>query len=83
MKITKGREPTDQVNMALPPKFLAACRLVFGDDKPATIWGAIVSDDPRINEVRALAARDPKRWFVDPQQSRCGHKKEPQAGYAP
>ena len=50
--------------MALPPEFLAACRLVFGDDKPATIWGAIVSDDPRINEVRALAARDPKRWFV-------------------
>ena len=33
MKITKGREPTDQVSMALPPKFLAACRLVFGDDK--------------------------------------------------
>ena len=64
MKITKGREPTGQVSMALPPKFLAACRLVFGDDKPATIWGAIVSDDPRINEVRALAARDPKRWFV-------------------
>ena len=33
MKITKGREPTDQVSMALPPKFLAAYRLVFGDDK--------------------------------------------------
>jgi hypothetical protein len=46
------------------PEFIAAFRHVFGDDKPATLLNAITSDDSRMNEVHALAARDPKRWFV-------------------
>src|SRR6516225_600437 len=45
------------------PEFLAACRRVFGDDSPATVIGAIRDGDPRMNEVYALATRDPTRWF--------------------
>jgi hypothetical protein len=45
------------------PEFLAACRAVLGDDSPATVLDAIQNGDPRMNEVYALAARDPKRWF--------------------
>ena len=44
-------------------EFLAAGRRVFGDDSPATVLTAIRSGDPRMNEVHALAARDPAQWF--------------------
>jgi hypothetical protein len=45
------------------PQFLAACRRVFGDDSPRTVVSAIRSGDPRMNEVHALATRDPSQWF--------------------
>jgi hypothetical protein len=45
------------------PEFLAACRRVFGDDRPSTVLPAMMSGDPRMNEVYALAARDPSQWF--------------------
>ena len=45
------------------PEFLAACRRVLGDDSPRTVLPAIRNGDPRMNEVYALAARDPTRWF--------------------
>jgi hypothetical protein len=44
-------------------KFLAACRHVLGDDKPATVLDAIRDDDPRMRVVSALAARGPDKWF--------------------
>jgi hypothetical protein len=45
------------------PEFLAACRKVFGDDRPPTVFTVIRNGDPRMNEVYALAARDPEQWF--------------------
>jgi hypothetical protein len=43
-------------------EFLAACRKVLGDDRPA-VFNAMRSGDPRMNDVYALAARDPMQWF--------------------
>ncbi len=46
------------------PKFRAACNRILGDDRLATVWQAMESLDERMLEVLALAARDPKCWFV-------------------
>jgi hypothetical protein len=45
------------------PEFLAACRKVLADDRPATVLKAIRKGDPRMDLVHALAARDPAQWF--------------------
>ena len=47
----------------LSPEFLAACRLVLGDDSPAVVLGAMRDGDPRMNEVHTLLRRDPAQWF--------------------
>ncbi len=57
-------EQKQKGELVFTPEFLAACRSVLGDDKPATVLGALNASDPRITEVLALAHRDPKRWFV-------------------
>jgi len=50
-------------NTIASPEFLAACRKVLGDASPRTVLRAMREGDPRMCEVYAMAARDPKLWF--------------------
>jgi hypothetical protein len=44
------------MNISPTPEYLAACRLVLGDDSPATILTAIMEGNPLMDEVRRIHA---------------------------
>ena len=44
------------MNTTPRPEFLEACRRVLGDDNRAVVLGAMMQDDPRMDEVNAIHA---------------------------
>ncbi len=53
--------PKNKGEQVFTPEFLAAMRRVLGDDSGPTFARATYA---QIQEIQALAARDPRRWFV-------------------
>jgi|SRR6516164_6689579 len=51
-----SRERTFIMDITPTPEFLEACRRILGGDDPATVLGAMMDGDPRMDYVRALHA---------------------------